>query len=941
MKTTLLNQTMENVRFSIIENDLNWNSDRELEDLYDKRSISSESDSDIFSNETDAINSWQQHSHVIWDIKEIEDTLSRQCVSSGNIFEMVKCGEFYELSSGSSEVNLALLYSALYGFVDSIVILLNTFFADPNAHDSKGRTSLHFVCANGNSQIAKILLDHEADPNCWDFKKEVTPLHCAASAGSVDCVLLLLRRRAQINIGIEKRSALHFAIDRNAVECVETLLKYGANPNTPQVYTETPLHTACALGNTKCVELLLAHGADVRPQFGEGKLTALHLAAENDYVECVRLLLENGADVNCRNAGYQTPLHLACLSQSVETVEMLIKYGANVNAHYRDGRTALHAAIVKQSRCLDCCIALLRAGADVNKADNYGYTPLHIAALNEFSNCVYTFIENGADVTARTDGNVSALSFIVRRTPDVVPKLIANLDASIKVNDHEIGDVDCEIKLDFRHLVPLPTLERGETELLMSFIEVGQKRILIHPLCETFLFLKWRRIRKFFLMSLLYHTVYVLMFTIYVFGVYVRNCEKGTTCTAANYISSTGYFVVVLNLLLLVKELFQMAHGLTGYAKYWENWLQWTIIFGVFLCVTPALLVAKDLLAVPEWQHHVAAIVMFLVWLELMMLVGRFPIFGLYIQMFTKVSMNFGKFLLAYCCLLIAFGLSFCVLFTDYPAFINIAWSLLKAVTMMSGELEFEDIFYGDIPIKYPVTAHILFLSFVLLVTVILTNLMVGLAVNDIQGLQVSATLDRLVRQAELVSRLECLLFSRLLRNSPRRLLALCKRSSLLRASRNQLQFVMRPNDPRDKQLPEELKINIYKMVAERRDRSQSLKQKKYENNCMFFNKSMQSREFNKNQKADNLCILRPRSATNVPSQLKLYENFSSSTDLKPQNDNIKPLKQEIQCIKVQLKDLSEKIEKLVEIIDVKSINVSEELGNIKKKLEQKSQFYF
>jgi len=38
-----------------------------------------------------------------------------------------------------------------------------------------------------------------------------------------------------------------------------------------------------------------------------------------------------------------------------------------VNAVYRDGRTSLHAAIVKQSRCLDCCNALLKAGADVNK----------------------------------------------------------------------------------------------------------------------------------------------------------------------------------------------------------------------------------------------------------------------------------------------------------------------------------------------------------------------------------------------------------------------------------------------------------------------------------------------------------------------------------------------------------------------------------------------
>lgn len=36
-----------------------------------------------------------------------------------------------------------------------------------------------------------------------------------------------------------------------------------------------------------------------------------------------------------------------------------------------------------------------------------------------------------------------------------------------------------------------------------------------------------------------------------------------------------------------------------------------------------------------NWQHHVAAVVIFLAWLELMMLVGRFPIFGLYVQMFT------------------------------------------------------------------------------------------------------------------------------------------------------------------------------------------------------------------------------------------------------------------------------------------------------------------
>lgn len=49
---------------------------------------------------------------------------------------------------------------------------------------------------------------------------------------------------------------------------------------------------------------------------------------------------------------------------------------------------------------------------------------------------------------------------------------------------------------------------------------------------------------------------------------------------------------------------------------------------------------------------------------------------------------------------------------------------------MMAGELEFENIFVSN---AFPITSHLMFFAFVILVTVILANLLVGLAVSDIQ----------------------------------------------------------------------------------------------------------------------------------------------------------------------------------------------------------------
>lgn len=85
----------------------------------------------------------------------------------------------------------------------------------------------------------RLLLEHKACPNVWDRQNLVTPLHCAAAAGSPDCVILLLEAGANIEAGVSMTGSgkppLHYAVQSNAIACVHTLIANGASVNMTQV----------------------------------------------------------------------------------------------------------------------------------------------------------------------------------------------------------------------------------------------------------------------------------------------------------------------------------------------------------------------------------------------------------------------------------------------------------------------------------------------------------------------------------------------------------------------------------------------------------------------------------------------------------------------------------------------------------------------------------
>ena len=115
------------------------------------------------------------------------------------------------------------------------------------------------------------------------------------------------------------------------------------------------------------------------------------------------------------------------------------------------------------------------------------------------------------------------------------------------------------------------------------------------------------------------------------------------------------------------------------------------------------------------------------------------------------------KFMAAYIPLLLAFALSFYILFKDsvkeagtenVPRPLH---SLLKTIIMFSGELETSDLIFHT----FPYTSHVIFLLFVVLVAIILLNLLIGLAVNDIGEIRKVAERLSLQSRVRLMSRIE------------------------------------------------------------------------------------------------------------------------------------------------------------------------------------------
>lgn len=121
------------------------------------------------------------------------------------------------------------------------------------------------------------------------------------------------------------------------------------------------------------------------------------------------------------DTGY-TRLQKAVVDNDLATVVALVKAGADINKRGNLMYPPLHLALEKDRHSI--AVALIQAGADINLPDATGKTPLHRAVMQAQETFVRTLLKLGAKPNEKDEQGRTPLHVVATAQPDIIDLLV-------------------------------------------------------------------------------------------------------------------------------------------------------------------------------------------------------------------------------------------------------------------------------------------------------------------------------------------------------------------------------------------------------------------------------------------------------------------------------------------------------------------------------------
>lgn len=266
----------------------------------------------------------------------------------------------------------------------TITLLLSIDSNLLNVTDDNNQTPLLWAAANGHEQVVQYLLQQGADTSLATNLKghknhNKNPIHYATEFGYKNIVKLLITHESynDVRLGDDALHLVHIAVIENKLEILALLLDI--NPfyiNATDKLNRTPLLIATQKGFDAIVSFLLINGADIHiASIIDCKKTPPFLwAIDMGHMQVIKTFINHHKDIKLTYINERLPLiHRASKAGQMNVVMMLLEENPSV----------------------------------LNLRDCFGQTPVLWAASEGHELLVSYFMEQGADLTFKTQDSPS------------------------------------------------------------------------------------------------------------------------------------------------------------------------------------------------------------------------------------------------------------------------------------------------------------------------------------------------------------------------------------------------------------------------------------------------------------------------------------------------------------------------------------------------------
>lgn len=675
-----------------------------------------------------------------------------------------------QLNVCNNQGQTPLITATISGNLAAVKILLKSG-ADPLIKDQNGDNPLHYAVQRNRKAIASCLLDHPTTQQILIEKNHTgsCPVHYALQQGSSDLVsqmLKLLEGSLHEHRDNQGSNYLHLAAlsgDWKTLSAIMAICKCHTFLNEINKDGSTPLHLATLGGHQRCVEILLSHGA-MSHKCSCG-LTPFLLACAKGHAECAKILYDaHPFQKNWSNDEGNNALHFAALARSPSCISLALDIGIPLTYNHKQES---FLDIIINNVDSECALAVIQH--DRWSECLHFKSPLHpypmVGLVGKIPDAAKAVLDRCHTKSLLPRDNVDyweSYNFEPLKTDWDIYQGPHPQSEDVEKNSAVEQDMPLSLSTTVEYSSPVSiniSAEEKSYDVLNKMAQLRRRTLLNHVVVDAYIKQKWNAYGYIiFMASLTIAFLQVLFLSIFVNSSFPVS-QNVTQNVSSNPLSVGSAALAIITLLFTtLRTIWLFMHLIsTGYlvlniSKNLSLWIGGASVVSSYVFLLLAII--RGYSGIPWTAGALAA---FFGWFGVALELSLFDLFGIYVVMFLQVT----RTLLLVICLcipfLLAFGMSSYIVTSMDSNYSTVGYSVFTVTSYLLGQINFEQLIIDEdsgVLLSTPLVFILAILAAIIL-AIGFGNLLVGLAVGDIEHIRQTALVYRQASRIRALTYLE------------------------------------------------------------------------------------------------------------------------------------------------------------------------------------------